>query len=104
MQEASIILVGLQEGARRCTKAHPIRGGWAAAREWSGSEVGAIREDDEGAALARMGSGLSPRSMAVRALAASVLRALEAGDVVGARAAARALVELVEALGGALSE
>ena len=41
---------------------------------------------------------MSPRLLAVRALAASVVRAIEAGDVVGARAAARALVELVEAL------
>jgi hypothetical protein len=43
---------------------------------------------------------VSARSVAVRALAVSVVKALEAGDVVGARAAARALVELVEGLRG----
>ncbi len=41
------------------------------------------------------------RAVAARALAASVVEALEAGDVTGARAAARALVEPLEGLGGA---
>jgi hypothetical protein len=38
------------------------------------------------------------RAVAARALAASVVEALEAGDGAGARAAARALAELVEGL------
>ena len=97
MQEAASSENLAPDDAGRCGKVHD----GPPERARVGQSVAKDRSADEDRSHPQCGlAPLTPREAAARTLADAVVAALRGGDVVGARAAARALAAFVEALSG----
>ena len=94
LQIASITLFATQEVTRTCTKAPGVGGGWAAG-QWVDQQSTGLAPTWEGDQKELEIDTTSAWAGTVRALNEAVLAALERRDIDEARAAARALAEVL---------